>query len=828
MSTPLFRKMLGGAIVASIALGALPTFAATAFTDVSAQTKYRSAIESLAADGVVQGYASGKFEPLSGINRAEFLKIVLEAKGGSSLNADDCFPDVKKTDWFSKYVCSAQAAEIIAGYPDGTFKPERAINFVEASKIVALAYDQQVQGGGEWYEPYVRAIESSKAIPPSVAALDANLNRGEMAEIMWRLEEGKTDQPTKGYLNVKYPDVAVNFASDDVQTAKSCVDLRAFAEEASQTQNMMYYRGNALMEDRATTAAPAMDGAKNETQQSGGASEADHSETNVQVQGVDEGDVVKTDGTNLYMIRGQTVRLIKASPATDMKEVAVIKGDDAFTPQDLYVDGDMLTVVGQQWIQQNYPYPMPLMEKRMIAPDMYPYWSTTKTVVRLYDISNAAAPDMVREVSFEGSSVATRRIEDKLYLVLQQPMRFGGPIRIMEDELLPTFSDTATGQKDAPVTRCGNVSILPHVPYPEYLTVAVMPIDEDAKVQTEVILGNAQNVFMSLDNLYVATTEWNYVWDAVNPQSNEKTNVFRFDVTDNGVAFGEKGSVPGHILNQFSMDEHESHFRIATTQVDDWATGKTSNGLYVLDRAMKQVGSIEDIAPGETIYSTRFLGDRTYMVTFRKIDPLFVIDTSNPRAPKILGKLKIPGYSDYLHPYDETHLIGFGKDAVESKTGDFAWYQGMKVAMFDVSDVENPKEMHTLMIGDRGTESPLLHNHKALLFEKDRDLLAFPITLAEIPASQKVGNDGSAYGTPVFQGAYVYDISLKDGFVKRGQMTHYDADTFTKAGDYWYGGDKDIQRIVRVGSSLYSLSNGGVQAHDEKTVKMQGEVEFKD
>jgi uncharacterized secreted protein with C-terminal beta-propeller domain len=310
----------------------------------------------------------------------------------------------------------------------------------------------------------------------------------------------------------------------------------------------------------------------------------------------------------------------------------------------------------------------------------------------------------------------------------------------------------------------------------------------------------------------------------------ETTNIFRFSLADGGVAFASQGTVPGHILNQFSMDEYGETFRIATSvgHLARMANENTSsNNLYVLNRALETVGSIEDIAPGESIYSVRFMGDRTYMVTFKKVDPLFVIDTSDPRNPKILGKLKIPGYSDYLHPYDATHLIGFGKDAVDAAEGDFAWYQGMKIALFDVSDVSNPKELYSTVIGDRGTSSPLLSNHKALLFDKTRNLLAFPVTVYELTDAQKSASSrtGNEYGSPVFQGAYVYDLTIAGGFKKLGTITHYaDDSTFMKSGSYWYGGVSDISRILRIQDSLLTVSQDQVKSTSWPGMKEEGSV----
>ncbi len=847
---PLLRRSLAAAVGISITMALLPVAFGATFTDVNTSTRYRAAIEALQAKGVLEGYSDGSFKAGNSINRAEFLKIILEARGTTIAELTGCFPDVQN-EWFAKYVCTAKKEGIVEGNPDGLYHPERDINFVEAGKILTLAFKQEVQGNSpDWYEPYGRALESSKAIPTTVAKLDAALTRGEMAEMMWRLDESKTDQPTKGYLNVKYPEVAINLASDTPQTAKSCVDLKAFREEASRSQGMMYYRGGGVMlQDAVGAPAPA---AANESKatipSTGGGGDGGYSQTNVQVEGVDEADIVKTDGEYLYIVRNaekSTVRIVKATPSNGLQEVASIdissEAEGAYA-QDLYIDGNTLVVIAQRQVYHIMRAGGAVQDK-MIAPgEYYPgSWYVPRVDVRLYDVSNAASPKETRTLSFDGYSVSTRRIGQKMYLVLNQPTYWGGPMPLSatEKDLLPQMEDSSTG-KTTSVARCADVMILPRVPQPQYLTVAVVPTNSaTAEIQTSVVLGNAENIYASLNNLYVASTEWNYNWDAVNPASTEKTNVFRFAFTGDGVEMKSQGSVPGRILNQFSMDEKDATFRIATTKSDQWrSNGETvpsTNNMYVLNMNMEQTGKIEDIAPGEQIYSVRFMGDRAYMVTFKKIDPFFVIDLKDPRDPKILGKLKIPGYSDYLHPYDENHIIGFGKDAVESKTGDFAWYQGIKMAMFDVTDVNNPKEMHTVVIGDRGTDSPLLHNHKALLFEKDRGsaglttgLLAFPIQISKISDEQKKQNDGSAYGTPVFQGAQVYDISLKDGFTLRGSITHVDDPSrYEKSGDYWYGAGDDVERIVRIGTSLYTISQKGVRAHGEVTVKEEGRMTFK-
>ncbi|MDO8468532.1 MAG: beta-propeller domain-containing protein [Candidatus Peribacter sp.] len=818
----IIRRVLSSALIGAALLLSVPSASlALVFQDVRpGVTPYAAAIEALKTSGVIEGYSDGTFKPSQTVTRAECLKIILASRG-TAVTGSNCFPDVRD-EWFAPYVCGAKAEGIVGGYPDGRFKPEQTISFVEAAKILSLAYGQQVQSGGEWYVGYARALESSKAIPPSVEGLTTAVTRGEMAEMMWRLTEGVTDQPTQAFLNVKYPSLGINLALEQPQMAKSCGDLAAFAEESQQTGT---WRERGMMLDIMAPTGAMAPQAKSEAAQTGGGGTGDYSQTNVQVEGVDESDIVKTDGTYLYTVQDDIIRIIRVEPASDMQVVSMIDlHDSSFSPSELYLDGDRLVVTGSMWKEQPYT----IMQK--VMPGLYPYpYGRQRTQVRLYDVSDRSNPKLSRELSFDGSLVSSRRIGDKMYLVMNQGFMWVGPMPLYREEnVLPSYTDSAKGESDLPVARCGDVTILPHTPQPEYLIVAVVPLTSaTAEVKKEVVVGSAQNLYVSTDNLYAAATESSYFWREGAGSSEEKTHLYRFSLTNDGVSFKAQGTVPGHILNQFSMDENGQSFRVATTAGNTWDSSHPStNSLYVLNLGLERVGAIEDIAPGEQIYSVRFMGDRTYMVTFKNTDPFFVIDTSDPRNPRIIGKLKIPGYSNYLHPYDETHILGFGKEAEDSKDGNFAWYQGMKVALFDVTDPNNPKEMSKVTIGDRGTQSPLLSNHKALLFDRERHLLAFPVSVARISdaARQQGSWDSPAYGDTMFQGAYVYNVDLQSGLTLRGTITHYGEDDILKSGSYLYG--KDIGRIVRIGGSLLTIGQDRVVSSNEQTVTGEGKVIF--
>jgi uncharacterized secreted protein with C-terminal beta-propeller domain len=271
------------------------------------------------------------------------------------------------------------------------------------------------------------------------------------------------------------------------------------------------------------------------------------------------------------------------------------------------------------------------------------------------------------------------------------------------------------------------------------------------------------------------------------------------------------------------MDEYRGYFRIATTtgHVSRNGDSTAQNRVYVLDEDLNIVGRLEGLAPGEQIYSARFMGGRAYLVTFKKVDPLFVIDLTDPTNPRTLGELEIPGYSDYLHPYDETHVIGIGKDAVDM--GSFAWYQGVKIALFDVSDPENPREISSYVIGDRGTNSYALDDHRAFLFSRSKNLLVIPISLAEINEEQYPdGVPPYAYGEHTWDGAYVFNISTEGGLALKGRITHSDGNVQPCWG--WYDSPNSVKRSLYIENVLYTISDGMVKMNNLADLSDEGEI----
>ncbi|MCD1294065.1 hypothetical protein CUJ83_03525 [Methanocella sp. CWC-04] len=553
-----------------------------------------------------------------------------------------------------------------------------------------------------------------------------------------------------------------------------------------------------------------------------GRQSGDFSTTNVQVEGVDEADIIKTDGKYVYIIAKDKIIIALAYPGRNA-EILSSTNIAGFRPSEMFIDDDRLLVFGSSSV--NIPEPLDVKAEKIVAGCPYCWHIPAVTSVKLYDISDRKDPQILRTFEIEGSYLTSRKIGNDVYFVVNTYPRIWPLYEGVEaDNIIPLCREGSESFK--PVADATDICYIPPVEAASFITLAsVSMTDEDKDITKETIAGSGQNVYASENNLYITQSDcYGYYRYSPDGKTGEETTVAKFSLDGGKIKFIGSGRVKGHILNQFSMDEYNGYFRIATTIGEVWNSKTPStNNVYVLDGNMNVVGELEDLAPGEKIYSARFMGKRCYMVTFKKVDPLFVIDLSDPKDPDVLGKLKIPGYSDYLHPYDENHIIGIGKDTVdagESETSgrglDFAWYQGVKMAIFDVSDVEHPKEMYKVVIGDRGTDSPVLTDHKAFLFDREKNLLVLPITVAEIQGERTSLNQ---YGDYVFQGAYVYDVSIKNGFTLRGKVTHYDDDEVFKKSGYYFYGDRSISRSLYIKDVLYTMSSSILQLNDLDTLK---------
>ncbi|MFH1218520.1 MAG: beta-propeller domain-containing protein, partial [Candidatus Peregrinibacteria bacterium] len=790
------RKFISGVIFGALLFGAVGVVSVTgesvvtSFTDVKEWTPSYTAVDYLRENGMVVGYSDGNFGVDRNINRAEFLKIVMEA-GNYETGGKNCYPDVKDQ-WFAEYVCKATELGLVEGYPDGTFKPEQEINFVEASKIVVNALEMEPAGGGEnWFDTYVYSLEAADAIPGEVSGFDQKLTRGEMADISWRVMNDRTYKLSNTYENVA-AGVAVDERSVDLMNFESCTELSDYIEDNADVYTDYWGWGDdVLIEEADAPAAMSKESGAEMGTNGGGLGADEYSSTNVQVENVDEADIVKNDGKYVYYLRGEEVRIVDAYPPDQMEEVSKVTFDESFWPSEMYVDDDRMIIIGTTYDDT-------------FTRDVDYYYSSSVTKIYIYNIKDRSNPELLREVSFEGSYSDSRKVGDEVYLVMNQynyyqPLKDG---EMVQDYLVPRYSDN--GGKIKPLVGCADVRYLPApVNSTDYLIVASVPVDDaNGRVDKEVVLGSSASVYSSTENLYVVEPRYKYYWWYDESGDREETYIHKFSLNNGDMDYEGMGRVPGTVLNQFSMDESGDYFRIATT-VGGWWEGSPVNNMYVLDQNLEVVGALEGLAPGERIYSARFVGDRAYMVTFEQIDPLFVIDLSKPASPSVLGELHIPGVSDYLHPFGENYLIGFGLDTVSEEVMEAAgwsWFQGIKMSMFDVSDVNNPVEVDKVTIGDRGSSSELLYNHKALLFDEGKGIMAFPVVVAEIPEKVKadLSVDDWVYGDYTFQGAYVYKVSEDDGFEYVGRISHYADDELGNDFEYYYYYSDVLKNIDRI------------------------------
>jgi len=535
--------------------------------------------------------------------------------------------------------------------------------------------------------------------------------------------------------------------------------------------------------------------------------ESDYSTTNIQVAGVDEADIVKTDGEYIYLVSGNKSIIVKAYPPGEAQIVSQIELEGTIIG--IFINGARLVLFEQEMPYYLYYDDMPVEEESPIG-----YISPT-IAIKVYDVSDRENPQLQREVSSDGQYVSSRMIGDYAYVVINEP--------VYEEEGEPILPEIRVGgnETEIPATDIyySNVSDYYYM-YTTIIAINTQNDDQEPTYET-ILLGASGNLYVSLNNIYLTFPVWGTdilgreVWDS------PRTSIHRIHIEGDEIEYMASGEVPGMVLNQFSMDEYDSHFRVATTT---WGE-TTGNHVYILDMDLNIVGSVEDLAPGETIYSARFMGERGYLVTFKQVDPLFVIDLSDPNHPRELGYLKVTGYSDYLHPYDETHIIGVGKETTDA--GEFAWYQGVKISLFDVSDVGNPQEISKLEIGDRGTDSPVLWDHKAFLFDKSRNLMVMPILVAEVDLSDyPEGVPSWAYGEAVWQGAYVFHVSLSAGIEEKGRITHIEGIADPEQGDYYYYSPFAVERSLYIDDVLYTISQAKIKMNDLETLDYINEVEL--
>ncbi len=526
------------------------------------------------------------------------------------------------------------------------------------------------------------------------------------------------------------------------------------------------------------------------------------STTNTQVAWVDEGDRVKTDGKYIYTLRNnsETIEVVDVNTLKNTSTISIAKNSNI---SEMYLSAGKLIVLGSK-----YSYADSYTAMRWYNPD-------NKTIVFVYDVSHPEKPVLQRSVEIDGSYKDSRLVGDTLYFLAQSDLRIA-PYYMnlytksldMNTDILPAFDKNFSLNNIVPqiresvqnprntqkyitsvrsgVSRCQDLSfILPDEKVmknlkinPVFTTIASLKISSlNTKVQTSLIFGDVSQIHMSEKNLYLVSDIYKNSPSSKCPPNakciapmyynNSSTLIHRFALVSGKVQYKNTTEVSGTPLNQYSMDEDLSwNFRIVT-QNSRWSNTQntSSTSVFIVDPLGKKIGSLTGIAEWENFQSSRFIANRLYLVTFEQIDPLFVIDLSNSK-PTILGELKMPGYSTYLHPYDNDRLIGIGYDTVTNTHG---WIQNgwLKIDLYNVADVKNPKKEASLTMGDAWSSSEVLNNPRAFTWYKEKNLLLLPTTLM---TSAKDPND-TYRSSKAFQ--WVAGVSiLPNSIVEKFRVTH--------------------------------------------------------
>ncbi len=604
-------------------------------------------------------------------------------------------------------------------------------------------------------------------------------------------------------------------------------------------------------------------GSSSSSSSSGGSSGSDsssadaHSETNTQVPGVDEADFVKNDGANIYILSGDQFTIVDAWPPESAAVISstTIEG----TAKKLYVFNDKVLVYSSIGDSASSPYGYSRGECTY-GYDCDFTGDGLMLKITVFDIGDLTAPELEREILFSGSYLNSRRIDSIVYTAVVFPEIAVEKIGVdywpeevpycpydetdwlTEAEITTAFtklkarnrllidamdgSELLPGIKDIRYTDDGTVvtenvlddcsgSYLSQSPEGRsMLSLVSLKIDALNPLSATTIAGKPGAIYGSKDSLYVAARQYRAYFDnwyyADSQDISEATTVHKFNLSADTIRtqYAGSGVVKGRVLNQFSMDEFNGYLRMATTTGHLPDTNTHSTLLTLKEEGGKLVvtGTVDDIAPAEDIRAARFNGEKAFVVTFKKTDPLFAFDLSDPENPVITGELKIPGFSTYIHLMDDTHLLTIGYDAEDNVTN--AYFQGIMLQIFDVSDMSAPVLTHKEVIGTRGSTSDAATNHLAFNYFAPKDLLALPMVVCE---ERNEDTAMWAYGDVMtFSGLIVYQVTTQDGFSYLGGISHESpetADTYTGyCNNWWTRSNSIVKRSIIMDDYVYSVA----------------------
>ena len=585
----------------------------------------------------------------------------------------------------------------------------------------------------------------------------------------------------------------------------------------------MFYHNYDVIEKVDNTWSIGIDSVGSTESSSSSSNTKDYSTTNIQVENVDEADIVKTDGDYIYSISEDNVIITDVKDPKQPKVVATIKSEDDDIPEDIILYKDKLVVISTKGNQTQRYY----------------YNDRMNTVVKIYNITSREKPVLTKSYEMYEPYYTSRCIDNVLYVISS------GNLRKEDDEIVVGYNEDNM-EKEMSIDK---IKYLKDVKTTKQTLISTVDLNnETADIKLDSYLMNISNAYVSENAIYLLNQKYNN--DSKIPikllfgfkgvfgledyyemyaESGYYTEIYKFDIKEN-VEYKAKTKAKGKTINQYSLDEKDNHLRIALYDND-------GSRVAIFDEDLKQIGISDNVAKGEKMYSSRFIGDKVYFVTYKTIDPLFVMDLSNETKPKVLGKLKIPGYSTYLHPYDENHIIGIGMETKEiinrNSNGKVisttAKVVGMKMALFDVSNVNSPVQISSVVIGDSRTTSAILTNPKALLFSKEKSLIAIPVNNYsqdfEVTSSnnyETMINNYTKYGKPYnAEGYFVYNINVQDGFKLKGVITHEKTNA-----TYYYSNSK-LLRGLYIDNNLYTVSETMIKVNELDSLKAVGELKLK-
>lgn len=633
-------------------------------------------------------------------------------------------------------------------------------------------------------------------------------------------------------------------AEPGLERLADCGALRAYLgdvmlETALSSRYGGYY-GWGVLED-------GVDGSDGSDGSDGGPT--DYTTTNVQEAGVDEIDLVKTDGTYMYIAEDQALHILSSWPAEDAELLASVDLDG--WTRGLFLDGDRVVVFS--WVYDED------------AGFMDSYYSGTR--VQVFDVSDRTAPALERTIDIEGSLADGRMIDGRVYLVMNHylplpeelwdllwddtlalpevdwslsgaaldldlELKRARAAAILEpyithlaytmdlDTMLPEWRDQVEGAAAATpelMHACSDIYRPNEVSQPGMLSVVELDLEDDELSATGV-MSDGWTVYASEDNLYVAQPSWWWWWGFGDLDMQTYIHKFVLD-PDSEPTYVATGAVDGWVYDQFSMSEWDDHLRVTTTDIDWWwwtGDSEGGNNVFVLEDdglgSLDVVGEVTGIAPGEQIYATRMMEDKGYMVTYEQVDPLFTLDLSDHTNPRVVGELEIPGYSAYLHPLDADHLLAVGMAG--DADGNLS---GVAVNVFDVSDFAAPELVHQYVLeSDEWSWSESLWDHHAFTFH--RGVLSVPATTYSY--------DDVTGDWDYFSGLYTMSVDPTAGISLLGKVDHRDLVTDSECVySMWYDGYEDdvcddwawyasVRRSVYIEDNMFSISDYGVKVND--------------